>query len=27
MINNGAPVSAAEYDQVVNYLATHFGPR
>jgi mono/diheme cytochrome c family protein len=27
MITNGAPVSEAEFDLVVNYLATHFGPR
>ena len=26
MITNGAPVSEAEFDLVVNYLATHFGP-
>lgn len=26
MITQGAPVSDAEFDQVVNYLATHFGP-
>jgi mono/diheme cytochrome c family protein len=27
MITNGAPVSEAEFDLVVTYLATHFGPR
>ena len=27
MITNGAPVSEAEFELVVNYLATHFGPR
>ena len=26
MINQGAPVSEAEFEQVVTYLATHFGP-
>jgi quinoprotein glucose dehydrogenase len=26
MINNGAPVADADFDKVVNYLATHFGP-
>jgi mono/diheme cytochrome c family protein len=25
MITNGAPVSEADFDKVVNYLATHFG--
>ena len=27
MITNGAPVTEAEFDQVVTYLATHFGNR
>jgi mono/diheme cytochrome c family protein len=27
MITNGAPVSEAEFDQVVAYLAAHFGNR
>jgi quinoprotein glucose dehydrogenase len=27
MITQGAPVSEAEFDQVVTYLATHFGAR
>jgi mono/diheme cytochrome c family protein len=27
MITNGAPVSEAEFDSVVAYLATHFGAR
>lgn len=27
MITQGAPVSEAEFDQVVTYLATHFGTR
>ena len=27
MITQGAPVSEAEFDSVVAYLATHFGPR
>ena len=27
MITNGAPVAEADFDAVVTYLATHFGPR
>ena len=27
MITNGAPVPEADFDTVVTYLATHFGPR
>ncbi|HJR56298.1 MAG TPA: hypothetical protein VJ798_06945, partial [Rhizomicrobium sp.] len=27
MITLGAPVSEAEFEPVVNYLAAHFGPR
>jgi hypothetical protein len=26
MINVGAPVAEADFDTIVNYLATHFGP-
>jgi quinoprotein glucose dehydrogenase len=27
MITNGAPVADADFDTIVTYLATHFGPR